>query len=159
MLVAIMRQRHLCSAVQLGHSAALRRRARARAQALFNLGNLLRQHGEFEGAVECYEGVLAQAPGHWRALLSLSVALIGLAREDAAKKALRAAFKASGAARAAARWGPRRVRARAGRSLAARVALRLRSTCSDVSIACIFGCLPTFTSDKAAAMGGAVERT
>ena len=47
----------------------------------------------------CYEGVLGQAPGHWRALLSLSVALIGLGREDAAKKALRAAFKASGAAR------------------------------------------------------------
>jgi len=68
------------------------------AQALFNLGNLQRQCGEFESAVECYEGVLAQAPGHWRALLSLSVALIGLGREDAAAKALRRAFKASGAA-------------------------------------------------------------
>ena len=44
----------------------------------------------------CYEGVVALAPGHWRALLSLAVALVGLGREDAAGKALRRALKASG---------------------------------------------------------------
>ncbi len=137
------RQRMQAEEQMLAHRAAAAplqtlKTARARAQALFNLGNLLRQHGEFEGAVECYEGVLAQAPGHWRALLSLSVALIGLAREDAAKKALRAAFKASGAGRAAAHWAPRRARSRAGGLRAARVTLRLCSICSmSVLLACL----------------------
>lgn len=65
-------------------------------QALFNLGNLQRHCGQFEAAVACYEGVVALAPGHWRALLSLAVALIGLGREDAAGKALRRSLKASG---------------------------------------------------------------
>ena len=40
---------------------------------------------------------MALSPGHWRALLSLAVALIGLGREDAAGKALRRSLKASGA--------------------------------------------------------------
>jgi Flp pilus assembly protein TadD len=67
-------------------------------QALFNLGNLQRQCGEFEAAIRNYEGVLAISPDHWRGLLNYSVALVGISREEEAKRALRKAFKLSGAA-------------------------------------------------------------
>jgi len=66
------------------------------AQAHFNLGNVYRQMGIFEAAVHCYGMLLELAPGHWRALLNLSVALAGLGRNHEAHKALRASFKASG---------------------------------------------------------------
>lgn len=66
------------------------------AQAHFNLGNVYRQLGIFEAAVHCYGMLLELAPGHWRALLNLSVALAGLGRNHEAHKALRASFKASG---------------------------------------------------------------
>ncbi|EIE19554.1 hypothetical protein COCSUDRAFT_67698 [Coccomyxa subellipsoidea C-169] len=65
-------------------------------EAHFNLGNVFRQCGEFEAAERCYQNVLTAAPGHWRALLNLSVALAGLGRNSEAHKALRASFKASG---------------------------------------------------------------
>jgi Flp pilus assembly protein TadD len=67
------------------------------AQAHFNLGNVFRQCGEFEAAERCYSNVLRASPGHWRALLNLSVALAGLGRNSEAHRALRASFKASGA--------------------------------------------------------------
>lgn len=67
------------------------------AQAHFNLGNVFRQCGEFEAAERCYSNVLRALPGHWRALLNLSVALAGLGRNSEAHRALRASFKASGA--------------------------------------------------------------
>ena len=66
-------------------------------QALFNLGKLQRQCGEFEGAIANYEGVLEISPDHWRGLLNYSVALVGVGRHDDAKRALRRAFKLSGA--------------------------------------------------------------
>jgi tetratricopeptide (TPR) repeat protein len=66
------------------------------AQALFNLGNLQRQCGEFEAAIVNYEGVLEICPDHWRGLLNYSVALVGIGREEDAKHALRRAFKLSG---------------------------------------------------------------
>ena len=65
-------------------------------QALFNLGNLQRQCGDFEGAIANYETVLELAPDHWRGLLNYSVALIGVGREAQAKAALRRAFQLSG---------------------------------------------------------------
>ncbi len=66
-------------------------------QALFNLGNLQRQCGEFEAAIANYEGVLEISPDHWRGLLNYSVALVGVGRHEDAKRALRRAFKLSGA--------------------------------------------------------------
>lgn len=68
-------------------------------QALFNLGNLQRQCGEFEAAISNYEGVLQISPDHWRGLLNYSVALVGVGRDEEAKRALRRAFKLSGAGR------------------------------------------------------------
>ncbi len=66
-------------------------------QAHFNLGNVYRQCGQLEAAEHCYSMVLQAAPGHWRALLNLSVALAGMGRSSEAHRALRASFKASGA--------------------------------------------------------------
>ncbi len=66
-------------------------------QAHFNLGNVYRQCGQLEAAEHCYSMVLEAAPGHWRALLNLSVALAGMGRSSEAHRALRASFKASGA--------------------------------------------------------------
>ena len=65
-------------------------------QANFNLGNVYRQTGHFEAAVYCYETVTQTSPGHWRGLLNLSVALMGLGKTSDAQKALKHAFKASG---------------------------------------------------------------
>lgn len=75
-------------------------------QALFNLGNLQRQCGEFEAAIANYEGVLEISPDHWRGLLNYSVALVGVGRHEEAKRALRRAFKLSGAA-SACRYHPK----------------------------------------------------
>jgi hypothetical protein len=66
-------------------------------QAHFNLGNVFRQCGHFEAAVYCYEMVTDAVPGHWRGLLSLAVAHMGLGHAAEAQRHLRAAFKASGA--------------------------------------------------------------
>lgn len=65
-------------------------------QALFNLGNLQRQCGDFESAIANYETVLELAPDHWRGLLNYAVALNGVGREADAKAALRRAFHLSG---------------------------------------------------------------
>ena len=65
-------------------------------QALFNLGNLQRQCGDFESAIAKYETVLELAPDHWRGLLNYAVALNGVGREADAKAALRRAFQLSG---------------------------------------------------------------
>lgn len=66
-------------------------------QAHFNLGNVFRQCGHFEAAVYCYKTVVEAVPGHWRSLLNLAVALMGLGRTAEAQRSLRAAFKACGA--------------------------------------------------------------
>ena len=66
-------------------------------QAHFNLGNVFRQCGHFEAAVYCYETVTDAVPGHWRGLLSLAVAHMGLGHTAEAQRHLRAAFQASGA--------------------------------------------------------------
>ncbi|CAL8471190.1 g10732 [Coccomyxa elongata] len=65
-------------------------------EAHFNLGNVYRQCGQLEAAEHCYSMVLEAAPGHWRALLNLSVALAGMGRSSEAHRTLRASFKASG---------------------------------------------------------------
>ena len=45
----------------------------------------------------CYNTVVEAVPGHWRSLLNLAVALMGLGRTGEAQRSLRAAFKACGA--------------------------------------------------------------
>ena len=66
-------------------------------QAHFNLGNYYRQTAKFEAAEFCYKAVVGVVPDHWRGLLNLAVAQVGLKRTSEAQKNLRRAFKASGA--------------------------------------------------------------
>ena len=77
-------------------SPCIERNHNMHVQAHFNLGNMYRQCGQLEAAERCYYMVLEAAPGHWRALLNLSVALAGMGRSSEARLALRASFKASG---------------------------------------------------------------
>ena len=65
-------------------------------QAHFNLGNYYRQTAKFEAAEFCYKAVVDVVPDHWRGLLNLAVAQVGLKRTSEAQKNLRRAFKASG---------------------------------------------------------------
>ncbi|KAK9853354.1 hypothetical protein WJX84_002688 [Apatococcus fuscideae] len=65
-------------------------------EALFNKGNLHRQCSDFEDAVMCYEHVLRLDNNHWRSLLNKAVAEIGLGRQDAAQRSLKAAYRLSG---------------------------------------------------------------
>ena len=66
-------------------------------QAHFNLGNYYRQTAKFEAAEFCYKAVVDVVPDHWRGLLNLAVAQVGLKRTSEAQRNLRRAFKASGA--------------------------------------------------------------
>lgn len=65
-------------------------------QAHFNLGNYYRQTAKFEAAEFCYKAVVDAVPEHWRGLLNLAVAQVGLKKTSEAQKNLRRAFKASG---------------------------------------------------------------
>ena len=65
-------------------------------QAHFNLGNYYRQTAKFEAAEFCYKAVIDAVPDHWRGLLNLAVAQVGLKKTSEAQKNLRHAFKASG---------------------------------------------------------------
>ena len=65
-------------------------------QAHFNLGNYYRQTAKFEAAEFCYKAVVDAVPEHWRGLLNLAVAQVGLKKMSEAQKNLRRAFKASG---------------------------------------------------------------
>jgi tetratricopeptide (TPR) repeat protein len=66
-------------------------------QALYNLGNLDRQAGDYGAAIAAYDAVLAADAGHWRSLLNKAVALVGLGRRSDAQAALKRAFALSGA--------------------------------------------------------------
>lgn len=65
-------------------------------QAHFNLGNYYRQTAKFEAAEFCYRAVVDAVPEHWRGLLNLAVAQVGLKKTAEAQRNLRRAFKASG---------------------------------------------------------------
>ena len=66
-------------------------------QALFNLGNLHRQGGEFQAALRSYDSVLRLNDKHWRSMLNKAVALIGLHQDRAAQLSLKQAYQISGA--------------------------------------------------------------
>ena len=66
-------------------------------QALFNLGNLHCQGGEYQAAVQCYDSVLRLDDQHWRSMLNKAVALIGLHQDRAAQLSLKQAYQVSGA--------------------------------------------------------------
>lgn len=66
-------------------------------QALFNLGNLHRQRGEFQAALRSYDSVLRLNDKHWRSMLNKAVALIGLHQDRAAQLSLKQAYQISGA--------------------------------------------------------------
>lgn len=68
----------------------------AHVQALFNLGNLQRQLGNFTAALGHYEAVLERDPGHARAHLNRAVTLLGLGRAPEARCALDAAMQCGG---------------------------------------------------------------
>lgn len=65
-------------------------------QALFNLGNLHRQCGEYQAALQSYDSVLRLNDKHWRSMLNKAVALIGLHQDRAAQLALKQAYQVSG---------------------------------------------------------------
>ena len=60
------------------------------------MGNYYRQTAKFEAAEFCYKAVIDTVPDHWRGLLNLAVAQVGLKKTSEAQKNLRRAFKASG---------------------------------------------------------------
>lgn len=66
-------------------------------QAMFNLGNLHRQGGEYQAAVQSYDSVLRLDDQHWRSMLNKAVALIGLHQDRAAQLSLKQAYQVSGA--------------------------------------------------------------
>jgi tetratricopeptide (TPR) repeat protein len=65
-------------------------------QALFNLGNLDRQCGDFEAALASYDALLEQDPSHWRAHMNRAVALLGLSHAEEAHSSLEAALAIAG---------------------------------------------------------------
>ena len=66
-------------------------------QALFNLGNLHRQCGEYQAALQSYDSVLGLNNKHWRSMLNKAVALVGLHQDRAAQLSLKQAYQISGA--------------------------------------------------------------
>ncbi|CAM6092347.1 unnamed protein product [Calypogeia fissa] len=63
--------------------------------ALYNLGGLLRDSGKYSDAAAMYSKVLEHRPRDWRAQLNKAVSLLGAGDSDAARKALKEAFKAT----------------------------------------------------------------
>ena len=67
-------------------------------QAIFNLGNLHRQCGDYGDALQSYDAVLVLDDKHWRSMLNRAIALVGLHEDRAAQLALKQAYQISGEA-------------------------------------------------------------
>lgn len=63
---------------------------------MFNLGNLYRQCGEYQSAVQSYDAVIQLDDKHWRSMLNKAVALVALHEDRDAKLALKQAYQVSG---------------------------------------------------------------